>query len=149
MTGDRRQHALVLFLFISGLAPSAYAMSNRLNVGYDERPMHITAHPQKRDATICPANYSLCPASLSGGCCPTDLSCGTSSCYPTTTAPAQCTISPGYIACDLDQGGMNASPWLFHFKPNEYRWLLSKRLFMRKKRLLSSSRIHIQPGLRH
>jgi hypothetical protein len=89
-------------------------MLNRRNVWYDERPMHITAQPQKRDATICPTSYSLCPASVGGGCCPTDLSCGSSSCYPTTAAPpAQCANSPGLIACGLDQGGRNAPPYLF------------------------------------
>jgi hypothetical protein len=125
MVSGRGRPALVLFLFISGLAPSAYAMSNRWHVGYDERPVHITARPEKRDATICPASYSLCPASLSGGCCPTDLSCGISSCYPTTTAPpVQCPQSSGLIACGIDQGGRDASPWIFHFKTDEYRRLL-------------------------
>jgi hypothetical protein len=109
-----RQPGLVLFLFISGLAPSAYGMSNRRHGGYDERPLHITAQLPKRDATICPTSYSLCPASVSGGCCPTDSSCGVSSCYPTTAAgPAQCSDPSGYIACGIDEGGRNSSSWLF------------------------------------
>jgi hypothetical protein len=110
MVDSWRRPGLVLFLFISGLAPSACAMSNRRHGGYDERPLHITARPQKRDATICPTSYSLCPDSLSGDCCPTGSSCGVSSCYPTTAAAAaQCSGSPGYIACGIDEGGRNSS----------------------------------------
>jgi hypothetical protein len=150
MVDGWRQPGLVLFLFISGLAPSAYAMSNRRHGGYDEMPLHITAHLQKRDATICPTSYSLCPASLSGGCCPTGSSCGVSSCYPTTAAaPAQCSDPPGYIACGIDEGGRNASSWLFFFITDKYRRLLPERLFMCNKRLHSSSWFDVQPGLRH
>jgi hypothetical protein len=109
MVGNWKELELALSIFISGLAPSAYAMSNRRHGGYDERPLHITARPQKRDATLCPTSYSLCPASLGGDCCPTDLSCGTSSCYPTTAAgPVQCSAFPGNIACGIDQGGRSS-----------------------------------------
>lgn len=141
---------LVLLTFISRLTSFAYAMSNRRHGDYIERPMHITAPPQKRDATICPTSYSLCPTSLGGGCCPTDASCGTSSCYPTTAAgPVQCSAFPGYFACGIDQGGMSSSSWL-SFVTDRYSWLLPERFYMRQsQRLYRSSRLDREPKLRH
>lgn len=105
MAENWRSRSLVLYLLIARLAPCTYGMSNKGHVDRYESPLYITAQPQKRDATICPADYSLCPASLSGGCCPTDRSCGISSCYPTTAPPpTECSMS-GYIVCGIDQGG--------------------------------------------
>src|SRR5947208_3064154 len=93
---------LALFLLIARLVPYSYAIWNELHFGV-ESPLHITAQ-QKRDATLCPASYSLCPASFNGGCCPTDRSCGVSSCYLMTAPPTECSVT-GYFACGIDQGG--------------------------------------------
>jgi hypothetical protein len=71
---------------------------------------HEAIQGQKRDATICPSDYQLCPQSLNGGCCPTDRACDLSSCYPTSAAPASACGQVGYIACAIDEGGECVSP---------------------------------------
>lgn len=60
---------------------------------------------QRRAATECPAAYQLCPASVGGGCCPSDRVCGTSSCFATTAAPQSACGILGYIACGIEDGG--------------------------------------------
>jgi hypothetical protein len=67
--------------------------------------IHEGIQGQKRNAVSCPSNYQLCPKSLSGGCCPSDRVCGTSSCYATSTAPASACGQAGYVACGAAQGG--------------------------------------------
>jgi hypothetical protein len=67
--------------------------------------VHDAIQGRKRDATICPTDYQLCPQSLNGGCCPTDRVCGTASCYPATTGPASACGTVGYYACGIDAGG--------------------------------------------
>ena len=67
--------------------------------------VHEGIQGRKRDATICPSDYQLCPQSLNGGCCPTDRVCGTDSCYPTSTGPAEACGTVGYMACGIDEGG--------------------------------------------
>ena len=67
--------------------------------------VHDAIQGQKRDATICPSDFQLCPQSLNGGCCPTDRVCGSQSCYPTSTGPASACGTVGYTACGFDQGG--------------------------------------------
>jgi hypothetical protein len=65
----------------------------------------------KRDSESCSTNYQLCPASLGGGCCPQNgYSCGTSSCLPTSASSASACGFPGYVACDIADGGMVTSP---------------------------------------
>jgi hypothetical protein len=97
--------------------------------------IHEGMQGQKRDATDCGADYNLCPASLNGGCCPTDRVCGTDSCYATTAAPASACGSAGYVACGIAQGGM------FFLEMNKcailttIRWLLSSELCMSSRRL--------------
>ncbi|KAL5352713.1 hypothetical protein ACLOAV_002661 [Pseudogymnoascus australis] len=80
-------------------------------------PRQHAAIPKMRDVTVtkaplyrraedeCPQNYALCPSSLSGGCCPSDHSCGTSSCYATTPAPLDVCTQLGYHECRLVDGG--------------------------------------------
>ena len=75
------------------------AGSNKWNL------VHDAIQGQKRDATICPSNYQLCPQSLNGGCCPTDRVCGSQSCLPATTGPASACGTVGYSACAFDEGG--------------------------------------------
>lgn len=67
--------------------------------------IHEGIQGQKRDATRCPADYQLCPKSLNGGCCPNDRACGSSSCLPTSTAPASACGKLGYVACGMSDGG--------------------------------------------
>jgi hypothetical protein len=68
--------------------------------------VHEGIQGQKRDATICASDYQLCPQSLNGGCCPTDRICGSSSCYPSSAAPASACGQVGYIACGIAEGGV-------------------------------------------
>lgn len=62
-------------------------------------------HLGKRDQTICPTSYSLCPADLSGGCCGDGYSCAVDSCYATTHGPVTCGGKEGYHACGVEFGG--------------------------------------------
>ncbi|OBT67952.1 hypothetical protein VE03_02569 [Pseudogymnoascus sp. 23342-1-I1] len=80
-------------------------------------PRQHPAIPKIRDETVtkaplfkraedeCPQNYALCPSSLSGGCCPSDHSCGTSSCYATTPVALDVCTQLGYHECRLVDGG--------------------------------------------
>ncbi|KFY48072.1 hypothetical protein V495_01641 [Pseudogymnoascus sp. VKM F-4514 (FW-929)] len=67
--------------------------------------MTFTKAPLFKRADECPQNYSLCPSSLSGGCCPDDHSCGTSSCYATTPPSLDICTQLGYQECRLVDGG--------------------------------------------
>jgi hypothetical protein len=67
--------------------------------------IHDAIQGRKRDATVCPSDYQLCPQSLNGGCCPNDRSCGTNSCYATTSAPALACGLVGYASCAMSLGG--------------------------------------------
>lgn len=78
---------------------------------WDKLPEGIVG--RKRDATVCPADYRLCPASLSGGCCPSNSACDVSSCIPNTAAPGTACGRASYIPCGLDVGGR--LPYLVYF----------------------------------
>lgn len=65
----------------------------------------VTAHPARRDEGACPAEHSLCPASLSGGCCPSQYACATDSCFATTAGPTTVCDRSGYFACAAIDGG--------------------------------------------
>lgn len=47
------------------------------------RTVTVTSTP---DVLTCSSGYQSCPASLGGGCCPTDRSCGSINCPPSTTS---------------------------------------------------------------
>ncbi|KAM7208520.1 hypothetical protein V8F20_001201 [Naviculisporaceae sp. PSN 640] len=74
----------------------------------------VTAPPRaqglllKRDQEgSCPgSSQSLCPAALSGGCCPSGYECATDSCYATTAGPTSACGKEGFFACGAgDSGG--------------------------------------------
>jgi len=67
--------------------------------------IHEGIQGRKRDAASCPVDFQLCPESMSGGCCPSDRVCGTSSCFATSAAPVSACGKLGYIACGIDDGG--------------------------------------------
>ena len=52
----------------------------------------------------------MCPSSASGGCCPDKYSCGTDSCYATSTEPSTCGTLMGWRPCANVYGGRS----LFH-----------------------------------
>ncbi|KAL1900912.1 hypothetical protein Sste5346_001973 [Sporothrix stenoceras] len=57
-------------------------------------------------SSTCPTNYSLCPTSMSGGCCPTNFDCEVSSCVQTTlaTTASACGLV-GYMNCGIEAAG--------------------------------------------
>ena len=67
--------------------------------------IHEGIQGRKRDATICDTDYSLCPQSLGGGCCPTDRVCGSSSCYPMSAATVSACGQTGYYVFGVEEGG--------------------------------------------
>ena len=67
--------------------------------------VHNGIQGQKRDLASCPVDYNLCPKSMNGGCCPKDRVCGTSSCFPSSAAPASACGKSGYTACGIPEGG--------------------------------------------
>jgi len=97
-----------VILFLAASFDLTCGILSKRHFGENERDgLHITARPQKRDDVGCPTAYFLCPASMNGGCCPTDRSCGTDSCLPTTAGPQSGCGKAGYIACDIAHGGSN------------------------------------------
>jgi hypothetical protein len=77
--------------------------------------VHERIQGQKRDGGQCPAvSFQSCPASLNGGCCPTDRICGSSSCLPNTLSASVVSAcgKANYIACGIPEGGMRARPVL-------------------------------------
>jgi hypothetical protein len=77
--------------------------------------IHEDIQGRKRDASVCPADYNLCPENVGGGCCPTDRVCGKESCLPASTAPASACGKLGYTACAIAEGG-NLKSHVVHFK---------------------------------
>ncbi|KAB5585516.1 hypothetical protein GE09DRAFT_1048624 [Coniochaeta sp. 2T2.1] len=65
----------------------------------------VTAYPKKRDASICPSSYNLCPASMNGGCCPPRYGCETDACYATTAGTQTACDMTGYYNCGASAGG--------------------------------------------
>lgn len=79
---------------------------NNLVHSVEKAQAKITARPlEKREATICPSGYGLCPASLNGGCCPPRYGCATDSCYATTAGTSSACGRVGYYNCGADVGG--------------------------------------------
>lgn len=99
--------------------------------------IHDGIQGQKRDATECPVDFQLCPKSLNGGCCPNDRVCGSSSCLPTSAAPASACGMSGYIACGASDGGKLYIYILLTLLKCLLvcRWLLSRRISMWSSRM--------------
>lgn len=105
----------------------------------------VTAHPLRRDEGTCATEYTLCAASLSGGCCPSRYACATDSCYATTAGPTTACGKSGYFPCapTNGEGKCLVLGEARQNKPNQRdpsSWLLPGRLSVRKGRRLSSSR---------
>ncbi|KAK3946459.1 hypothetical protein QBC46DRAFT_6014 [Diplogelasinospora grovesii] len=65
----------------------------------------VTPHVARRDDSTCQADYSLCPASLSGGCCPNAYECETDSCYATTAGTTSACGKAGWFWCPASDSG--------------------------------------------
>ncbi|KAI1826816.1 hypothetical protein F4861DRAFT_536582 [Xylaria intraflava] len=64
----------------------------------------------KRKAVCAQTSWSLCPASVGGGCCPDNFDCGTSSCYATTAGPTSCNGQFNFYSCPLTAGPGTCCP---------------------------------------
>ncbi|KAH8179027.1 hypothetical protein LIA77_00546 [Sarocladium implicatum] len=74
----------------------------------DENMAYITAPPALRareENKVCGTGLRMCPSSASGGCCPDKYSCGTDSCYATSTEPSTCGTLVGWRPCANVYGG--------------------------------------------
>ncbi|KAI1129865.1 hypothetical protein F5Y10DRAFT_290488 [Nemania abortiva] len=68
-------------------------------------PLHA-----KRKAVCQVSGWSLCPASVGGGCCPDNFECDTASCYATTAGPTSCNGQTGYYNCPITLGPGSCCP---------------------------------------
>ncbi|KAH8678196.1 hypothetical protein BX600DRAFT_146881 [Xylariales sp. PMI_506] len=64
----------------------------------DDRALH------RRDYT-CEADWSLCPDSDGGGCCPDNYACASTYCYATTAGPTSACGRSGYYNCPSPNAG--------------------------------------------
>ncbi len=88
-------------------APSPTVVGKRTSEVDKVAKAQVTPNPIpfRRDANLCPASYSLCPAELNGGCCPERYACETDSCYATTPATASACGKAGWYGCDIKFNG--------------------------------------------
>ena len=105
-----------LGLLIMAAAPKTFALADIVEKDWGVTKVHrvvkihVTTETQlfrrSEASSTCPTNYSLCPKSMSGGCCPTDFACETDSCVQTTIATTVSACgTAGYINCGLEAGG--------------------------------------------
>ncbi len=92
-----------LLLALALLAEAAATHIRRTDGVRRVDKIFVTTQLERRDDGVCPTNYSLCPASLGGGCCPDSYGCETDSCIE--TARPTCRGNPGYAPCGIDVGG--------------------------------------------
>ncbi|KAI5928175.1 hypothetical protein F4810DRAFT_181872 [Camillea tinctor] len=74
-----------------------------------DKDNNVLRHP-KRDSSCQLADWSLCPASVNGGCCPNGYECDISSCYATTAGPSTACGRVGYYNCPLTAGAGSCCP---------------------------------------
>lgn len=59
----------------------------------------------QRAASTCKTDYSQCPDSVGGGCCPSNYECATDSCFATTVGVTSACGKEGWFACGLENSG--------------------------------------------
>ncbi|KAI0141227.1 hypothetical protein GGR57DRAFT_420788 [Xylariaceae sp. FL1272] len=64
----------------------------------------------KRKAVCQKENWSLCPSSVGGGCCPDNYSCDTASCYATTAGPTSACGLANHFSCPITAGAGACCP---------------------------------------
>ncbi|KAI1374771.1 hypothetical protein F4677DRAFT_155497 [Hypoxylon crocopeplum] len=98
------------FLVLVVLAPTATAArDDEYQIHQLEKNHNLLRHP-KREASCQQPGYSLCPASVNGGCCPDNYACAVSYCYATTAGPTSACGSDGYYNCPLTAGAGSCCP---------------------------------------
>ncbi|KAI1135819.1 hypothetical protein F5Y05DRAFT_161994 [Hypoxylon sp. FL0543] len=97
-------------MVIAILAPTTIAADdNEYQIHRLEKNHNILRHP-KRDASCQASGYTLCPASVNGGCCPENYACAVSSCYATTAGPTSACGSAGWYNCPITAGPGTCCP---------------------------------------
>jgi hypothetical protein len=98
--------ALMLLVALLGKETSASHAGKLWRKSVHQVPKaQVTAHPARRDEGTCPTEHTSCPASLSGGCCPSRYACAVDSCYATTAGPTSACGKANYFACAPVNGG--------------------------------------------
>src|SRR4051812_8958747 len=64
-----------------------------------------------RAVSTCKTDYSQCPDSVGGGCCPSHYECATDSCYATTVGPTSACGKDGWFACGVENSGAPPLCW--------------------------------------
>ena len=102
-----RSCVAVLFSAIVGGGVQASQAGPKRDLVHRVAKAQITPPPLwRRDGAVCPADNSLCPDSLGGGCCPPRYECATDSCYATTAGITSACGKEGWFACPAaDSGG--------------------------------------------
>ncbi|KAI0180752.1 hypothetical protein GGR52DRAFT_4071 [Hypoxylon sp. FL1284] len=98
------------FLALAVLAPELVAAGDELyQIHQLKKNQNLLRHP-KREPSCQQPGYSLCPASVDGGCCPNGYACAVSSCYATTAGPTTACGLAGYYNCPIAAGAANCCP---------------------------------------
>lgn len=118
------------------LMASLLAMARGREAGSPDTVLQDTIHRvdkiyvqvllHRRASSVCSSNYSPCPATLNGGCCPENYECATDSCYATTAGTnSACGTMLGFYPCPISDGGeeIGSEPsallgWNFHADRN-------------------------------
>ncbi|KAI5860365.1 hypothetical protein GGS23DRAFT_234388 [Durotheca rogersii] len=88
---------------------SVAAHDNRHQARQLEKDYQLFRHP-KREASCQQENWTLCPVSAEGGCCPQGYACAASFCYTTTAGPTTACGQEGYYNCPLSAGAGTCCP---------------------------------------
>ncbi|KAK3315394.1 hypothetical protein B0H66DRAFT_343912 [Apodospora peruviana] len=97
----------LLFFGLLGREATASLVGEKHDFVHRVAKAQVTVHPVRRDeGGNCPQSAQiLCPASLSGGCCPDSYACGTDSCYATTMGVTSACGYMNYYNCPATANG--------------------------------------------
>ncbi|EXJ77387.1 hypothetical protein A1O3_09613 [Capronia epimyces CBS 606.96] len=79
---------------ISTSTPTSTASASTLPPQISTVTRTITVTSSASNSLACSTGYRSCPASVGGGCCPTDRECGSANCPPTTTTSSATAAPP-------------------------------------------------------
>lgn len=94
---------LMLALTMTQRVESTAADSGEWEVLWIEKSVNVLKHVKRKEVCAV-ADWSLCPASVGGGCCPGGFACDTASCHATTGGSTTCNGHVGYYSCPLTAG---------------------------------------------
>ncbi|KAI2622613.1 hypothetical protein GGS21DRAFT_347509 [Xylaria nigripes] len=94
--------AVALLAMTTGAMPDDDGEQHELY--WVEKSLNTHRHVKRRE--VCPqaSGWSLCPASVGGGCCPDNFTCEKKSCYAATIGPTSCGGLLGFYGCPLTAG---------------------------------------------